>query len=39
MQDVTIKMYILILSSVTFVKEIAEYKRQQLQPEGRMRIL
>jgi hypothetical protein len=37
MQDVTIEMY--ILSSVTFVKEIAEYKRQQLQPEGRMRIL
>ncbi len=37
MQDVTIEMY--ILSSITFVKEIVEYRRQQLQLEGRMRIL
>jgi hypothetical protein len=37
MQDVTIEMY--ILSYVAFVKEIAKYRRQQLQPEGRMRML
>jgi hypothetical protein len=37
MQDVTIEMY--ILSSITFVKEIAEYRKQQLQLEGRMRML
>jgi hypothetical protein len=37
MQDVTIEMY--ILSSVAFVKEIVEYKRQQSQLEGRMRML
>ncbi len=36
-QDVTIEMY--ILSSVAFVKEIAEYRRQQLHLEGRMRML
>ncbi len=37
MQDVTIEMY--ILSYVAFVKEITKYKRQQLQLEGRMRML
>jgi hypothetical protein len=37
MQDVTIEMY--ILSYVTFVKEIAKYRRQQLQLEGRMKML
>jgi hypothetical protein len=37
MQDVTIEMY--ILNYVAFVKEITEYRRQQLQPEGRMRML
>jgi hypothetical protein len=37
MQDVTIEMY--ILSFVAFVKKIVEYRRQKLQPEGRMRML
>ncbi len=37
MQDVTIEMY--ILSFIAFVKEIAKYRTQQLQPEGRMRML
>jgi hypothetical protein len=37
MQDVTIEMY--ILSFIAFVKKIAKYRTQQLQPEGRMRML
>jgi hypothetical protein len=37
MQNVTIEMY--ILSYVAFVKEFVEYKGQQLQPEGKMRML
>ncbi len=36
MQDVIIKMY--ILSSIAFVKEIVEYRKQQLQPEGRTKM-